>query len=101
MPKTVKTRTFPVVLKTIIDEAVKDGTIVVTDEKKIRAKLRTAFPDHIKNTTWQAFNQKELDAIRCVIDPVYAERLAAARKRKPRAKTKAVAVKPEPEVTSE
>lgn len=77
-----KTSNFPVVLKTIIAQAIAEKTLLEAnaDEKKLRAKLRIAKPvPHVKGTTWQAMNAKEEEAIRCVIDPVYAERLAKAK----------------------
>lgn len=79
MTKTVQ---FPIVLKSIIDIAVREKTIVDDNAKKIRAKLRATLNDsHVKNTSWVANNMTELNRIRCAFDPVYAERLANARKR--------------------
>lgn len=93
-----KTTNFPVVLKTIIAQAIAEKTLLEAnaDEKKLRAKLRIAKPvPHVKGTTWQAMNAKELDAIRCVIDPVYAARLAKAKTTKrTKAKAPAAAVAP-------
>lgn len=87
-----KTRVFPIVLKTIIDDAMRDKTIIDDNAKKIRAKLRVAFRDtHAKNTSWVASTQREYDAIRCAFDVAYATRIANARKRvtKTRAKNDA------------
>ena len=77
-----KTRVFPIVLKTIIDDAMREKTIVDDNAKKIRAKLRVAFREtHAKNTSWVANNAREYDAIRCAFDTRYRERLTNARKR--------------------
>lgn len=77
-----KTRVFPIVLKTIISDAIVDKTIVDDNAKKIRAKLRVAFAnDHMKNTSWVANNQRDYDRLRSAFDPAYATRLANARKR--------------------
>lgn len=77
-----KTRVFPIVLKTIIDDAMRDKTIVDDNAKKIRAKLRVALAnDHVKNTSWIATNAREYDRIRCAFDTQYATRIANARKR--------------------
>lgn len=77
-----KTRVFPIVLKTIIDDAMREKTIVNDDAKKIRAKLRVAFAnEHVKNTSWIATNAREYDRIRCAFDNVYATKIANARKR--------------------
>ena len=85
-----KTRVFPIVLKTIIDDAMRERTINDDNAKKIRAKLRVAFRDqHVKNTSWIATNTREYDAIRCAFDHVYRDRIANARKRKSRAKSNA------------
>ena len=84
-----KTRAFPIVLKTIIDDAMRERTINDDNAKKIRAKLRVAFRDvHVKNTSWIATNTREYDAIRCAFDANYATRVANARKRSRKAKTK-------------
>lgn len=77
-----KATNYPVVLKSIIAKAIAEKTLLEAnaDEKKLRAKLRIAKPvAHVKGTTWQAMNPKEEDEIRCVIDPVYAARLAKAK----------------------
>lgn len=77
-----KTRNFPIVLKTIIDDAMREKTIVDDNAKKIRAKLRVAFANsHVKNTSWIANNSREYDAIRCAFDARYAQRIENARKR--------------------
>jgi hypothetical protein len=78
----MQTRVFPIVLKTIIDDAMREKTIVDDNAKKIRAKLRVAFRDtHAKNTSWVATTSREYDAIRCAFDARYNERLIASRKR--------------------
>lgn len=80
-----KSRQFPIVLKTIIDDAMREKTIVNDDAKKIRAKLRVAFAnEHVKNTSWIATNAREYDRIRCAFDNAYATRIANARKRSTR-----------------
>lgn len=83
-----KTRVFPIVLKSIIDDAMRDKTIVDDNAKRIRAKLRVALASsHIRNTSWIANNQREYDAIRCAFDARYNERMTQSRKRKSRAKS--------------
>lgn len=83
--RNAKTRSYPCVLKTIIDDAMREKTIVDDNAKKIRAKLRHAFASsHIKNTSWIATNAREYDAIRSTFDARYAERIANARKRNAR-----------------
>lgn len=80
--RNTKSRAFPIVLKTIIDDAMRDKTIVDDNAKKIRAKLRVAFREqHAKNTSWVANNQREYDALRCAFDARYNERMIASRKR--------------------
>ena len=82
MSRKNQTRVFPIVLKTIIDDAMREKTIVDDNAKKIRAKLRVAFRDtHAKNTSWVATTSREYDALRCAFDAKYRERLANARKR--------------------
>lgn len=77
-----KTRVFPIVLKTIIDDAMREKTIIDDNAKKIRAKLRVEFREtHAKSTSWVATTQREYDAIRSTFDVKYRERLANARKR--------------------
>ena len=77
-----KSRTFPIVLKTIIDDAMREKTINDDNAKKIRAKLRVAFrDDHVKNTSWIATNARDYDRIRCAFDAKYRDRIANARKR--------------------
>ena len=80
---TVATRVFPVVLKTIINDAMTEKTIVDDNDKKIRAKIRAnadaiAATAHIKNTSHVAHDQRQYDALRCAFDRVYAQRLADA-----------------------
>lgn len=83
-----KTRVFPIVLKSIIDDAMRDKTIIDDNAKRIRAKLRVALASsHVRNTSWIANNQREYDAIRCAFDARYNERMIASRKRKTRAKS--------------
>lgn len=83
-----KTRVFPIVLKTIIDDAMRDKTIVDDNAKKIRAKLRAKFAnDHVKNTSWIAMNARDYDRIRCAFDTQYETRIANARKRVAKKKT--------------
>lgn len=83
-----KTRVFPIVLKTIIANAIDEKTIVDDNAKRIRAKLRVALAtSHVRNTSWIANNQREYDAIRCAFDNTYATRIANARKRKANAKS--------------
>lgn len=89
MSKTAKTITFPIVLKSIIAIAIAEKTIVdgtrAADPKNIRAKLRAdAKIEHLRNTSWVAFNARDLHNLRVAFDPVYVERLAAARKRNTR-----------------
>lgn len=94
--KTNTARTFPIVLKTIVSDAVAQKTLSETnaDPKKIRAKLRVAFRDvHAKNTSWVANNAREYDAIRSAFDANYALRIA-----KPARKTRA---KPAARVTTD
>lgn len=81
-----KTRVFPIVLKTIIDDAMREKTIVDDNAKKIRAKIRAneraiSTTQHVKNTSHVARTQREYDALRCAFDNVYATRIANARKR--------------------
>jgi hypothetical protein len=77
-----KSRVFPIVLKTMIDDAMREKTINDDNAKKIRARLRVAFAnEHVKNTSWIATTQREYDRIRCAFDATYATRLTNARKR--------------------
>jgi hypothetical protein len=77
-----QSRAYPIVLKSIIRDAIDEKTIVDDNAKRIRAKLRVALAtSHIKNTSWIATNSREYDAIRCAFDNVYATRIANARKR--------------------
>lgn len=93
MPKT-KTRTYPVVLKTIIGDAAKDNKTFALNDKQVRQRLRAAFPTHVKNTSWVANNAKEYDAIRIAFDKAYAAKNAKPA-RKPRAKKATPAVETE------
>lgn len=78
-----------VVLKSIIDDAMNDKTIIDDNAKRIRAKLRATFrDDHVKNTSWIATTSREYDRIRCAFDARYAERVANARKRKSKSNAK-------------
>src|SRR6266699_2066947 len=78
-------REFPIVLKTIINDAMRDKTIVDDNAKKIRARLRVALAnDHVKNTSWIAMNARDYDRIRCAFDARYAQRIVDARKRNAR-----------------
>jgi len=79
-------RTFPIVLKSIINDAMNDKTIVDDNAKKIRAKIRAnenaiTKTSHVKNTSHVAHNQTQYDALRCAFDNVYAQRLIDAKKR--------------------
>jgi hypothetical protein len=86
-----KTRTFPVVLKTIIDDAHKDNKSFTLNDKQIRSRLRTKVASHIRNTSWVAHNAKEYDAIRAAFDAAYATKIAKPiRVRRPRAAKPAV-----------
>ncbi len=77
-----ETRVFPIVLKTIINDAMRDKTIVDDNAKKIRARLRSTLNEtHVKNTSWIAMNARDYDRIRCAFDTQYATRIANARKR--------------------
>lgn len=76
-----KSRSFPCVLKTIINDAHRDNKTFTLNDKQIRSRLRAKFNDaHIKNTSWIATNSREYDAIRCAFDVAYAN----AKTRKPR-----------------
>ena len=77
-----KTRSFPIVLKTIIDDAHRDNKSFTLNDKQIRSRLRAKFNDtHIKNTSWIATNSREYDALRCAFDVQYANAKANAKKR--------------------
>lgn len=77
-----KTRSFPVVLKSIINDTHKANPSFTLNDKQIRSRLRAKLADsHIRNTSWVANNQREYDAIRAAFDPAYAASLT----RKPRA----------------
>jgi hypothetical protein len=76
-----KSRSFPIVLKSIIDDAHRDNKSFTLNDKQIRSRLRVAFRDmHVKNTSWVANNAREYDAIRRAFDVAYANKMT----RKPR-----------------
>jgi hypothetical protein len=78
-----KSTAFPVVLKTIINDAHKSNPSFTLNDKQIRQRLRTKVASHIRNTSWVAHNQREYDAIRCAFDAAYATKVAKpARSRK-------------------
>jgi hypothetical protein len=83
-----KTRSFPIVLKSIIDDAHKDNKSFTLNDKQIRSRLRAKLnASHIKNTSWVANNAREYDAIRAAFDAAYAAKIAkparVRRSRKP------------------
>lgn len=87
-----KTRAFPIVLKTIIDDAHRDNKTFTLNDKQIRSRIRSNakcndVTSHVKNTSHVAHNQREYDAIRCAFDVAYANRVANARKRTSRKST--------------
>jgi hypothetical protein len=84
MPARKSTRTFPIVLKTIIDDAHKDNKSFTLNDKQIRSRLRVKIASHLRNTSWVANNAKEYDAIRAAFDATYATKIAKP-VRKPRA----------------
>ncbi len=71
-----KNASFPIVLKTIINDAHKDNKSFTLNDKQIRSRLRSKVASHIRNTSWIANNQKEYDAIRAAFDTTYAARIA-------------------------
>lgn len=71
-----KNATFPIVLKTIINDAHKDNKSFTLNDKQIRSRLRAKVASHIRNTSWVANNQRDYDAIRCAFDVAYATRIA-------------------------
>lgn len=83
-----KNATFPIVLKTIINDAHRDNKTFTLNDKQIRSRLRTKVAAHIRNTSWVANNQREYDAIRCAFDATYATRIANASKRASRKTSK-------------
>lgn len=92
MSRNNSTRTFPVVLKSIIADAHKSNPTFTLNDKQIRSRLRAKFADsHIRNTSWIATSSREYDAIRSAFDAKYAASIAKpARVRRPRvAKTPA------------
>lgn len=79
---TTKNRVYPIVLKSIINDAHRDNKSFALNDKQIRSRLRAKFADaHIKNTSWIATSSREYDAIRCAFDVQYANRVASSRKR--------------------
>lgn len=91
--KSNATRTFPIVLKSIIADTHKSNPSFTLNDKQIRARLRAnenVRKFHAPNTSHVANNASQYDAIRCAYDAVYAASLTKpARVRKPRAKTNA------------
>lgn len=88
--RNTKTRSFPIVLKTIIDDAMRDETINDDNAKRIRAKLRAnanANAIHARNTSWIATTSNDYDIIRCAFDATYREQ--CERRAKRNAKTNA------------
>lgn len=88
-----KSRAFPIVLKSIIDDAHRDNKSFTLNDKQIRARIRAnakcnETTQHVKNTSHVARNQREYDAIRCAFDVAYATRIANARKRTSRKSSK-------------
>jgi len=84
-----KVRTFPIVLKQIIQDAAKDTPTFTRTDKQVRAMLRTKFADkHAKNTSWVASTAAEYDRLRSAFDPAYAAKIAKPR-RTPKAKAPA------------
>ena len=78
-----KSTTFPIVLKSIINDAHKSNPSFTLNDKQIRSRLRARVPSHIRNTSWVANNQREYDAIRSAFDAAYATKIAKpARSRK-------------------
>jgi hypothetical protein len=77
---------FPIVLKTILDDIVRDVPTFTKDTKAMRVVLRTKMKDlHSHNAAWVATSQSEYDAIRSLFDPAYASRIAKpAKVRAPR-----------------
>jgi hypothetical protein len=71
-----KNASFPIVLKTIINDAHKDNKSFTLNDKQIRSRLRAKVPSHIRNTSWVANNQRDYDAIRSAFDTTYAARVA-------------------------
>lgn len=71
-----KNATFPIVLKTIINDAHKDNKSFTLNDKQIRSRLRAKVAAHIRNTSWVANNQREYDAIRAAFDTAYAAKIA-------------------------
>lgn len=88
MPARKSTRTFPIVLKTIISDVHKDNKSFTLNDKQIRSRLRSnaavrAF--HIPNTSHVANTPSQYDAMRAAFDTTYAAKIARPA-RAPRAK---------------
>lgn len=83
-----KNTQFPIVLKTIINDAHRDNKTFTLNDKQIRSRLRARINAHVRNTSWIANNQREYDAIRCAFDATYATRIANASKRASRKNAK-------------
>jgi hypothetical protein len=71
-----KTATFPIVLKSIINDTHRDNKSFTLNDKQIRSRLRAKVPSHIRNTSWVANNQRDYDAIRSAFDTAYAAKIA-------------------------
>jgi hypothetical protein len=85
-----KTRLFPCVLKTIINDAHRDNKSFTLNDKQIRSRLRAKMNDaHIRNTSWIATNSREYDAMRCAFDVAYATKIANAKTSKRRTSKRA------------
>lgn len=80
-----KSTAFPIVLKSIINDAHKDNKSFTLNDKQIRSRLRSKVTSHLRNTSWVANNQREYDTIRAAFDTTYAARVAKPA-RAPRAK---------------
>jgi hypothetical protein len=85
-----KSTSFPVVLKSIINDAHKSNPSFTLNDKQIRSRLRSKVASHIRNTSWVANNQREYDAIRAAFDTAYAAKIAKPA-RAPRARKNATA----------
>lgn len=82
MSRRTKNRSYPCVLKTIINDAHNDDKSFTLNDKQIRSRLRAKFNDaHVKNTSWVANNAREYDALRSTFDNAYASKIARSRKR--------------------
>lgn len=76
-----KNASFPVVLKTIINDAHRDNKSFSLNDKQVRSRLRSRINAHVRNTSWVANNQREYDAIRCAFDTQYASKMTRKSKR--------------------